>query len=476
MKIYKLNLVLILLTISLQGFSQLIFNSGFEPNSTHINPLDPNYSDIIGVDSSCPAPNDWVGDLDQNPDIGSFRIQYSGGDVSERFVDLVQDPTDSTNTVMRYWLKHANDPIGNSGLYKGRIQAMLSGCTNLHNFSQSVRLYLSEDWKIIKNTNDFTMNWMTIMEFWNDGYWIGSPFPFRASLGIIKDDSTGTDLTFKVHFDTMQVSIHKWETMYIEKDTSFSIPTEKWMTLEYYYEEGDENTGRFIFTVTPEGEPRQIIFNITTYTRHPLDTTPNGLHALSPMKMYTHTRNIDTVRSNGGVLQMYWDDFKFWKDTNILCENLIDVTTTINSGTITANQAGATYQWIDCNSGLSIAGAIDSNYTATANGDYAVIITMNNCSDTSDCVTIASVGIDENVFGTDIFLYPNPTTDLITVELGELKGAQITVIDLLGRVVYSDTKSTSQTLAISMNNFAKGTYLLNITKENNRRVFYVMKQ
>ncbi len=323
----KLILVFIAFSIFEVHSQELVFNSGFEPGTVITDPLDANYSDLIGVDSSYSSPNDWVGDLDQHPDIGGFRYQYSGGDTSKRFIKLVPDPTDSSNTVMQFWMKHANDPIGNTGLFKGRIQASLYGCTNLHNFSQSVRMYLSDDWNILKNTDDFTMNWMTILEFWNDGGWTNSPFPFRASLGIIKNDSSGTDLTFKVHFDTLQVSINKWIKMYTEIDSSFSIPTEKWMTLEYYYEEGDENNGKFIFAVRPDGEPKQVIFDITYHTRHPLDMNPNGLHALNPMKMYTHSRNIDTVRNNGGVLQMYWDDFKFWKDTNIvekaLCGELI---------------------------------------------------------------------------------------------------------------------------------------------------------
>lgn len=521
----KLILVFIAFSIFKLHSQELVFNSGFELGTVITDPLDANYSDLIGVDSSYSSPNDWVGDLDQHPNIGGFRYQYSGGDTSKRFIKLVPDPTNPSNTVMQFWMKHANDPIGNTGLFKGRIQAALYGCTTLHNFSQSVRMYLSDDWNILKNTDNFTMNWMTILEFWNDGGWTNSPFPFRAALGIIKEDSSGTDLTFKVHFDTLQVSINKWVKMYTEVDSSFSIPTEKWMTLEYYYEEGDENNGKFIFAVTPDGEPKQVIFDITYYTRHPLDMNPNGLHALNPMKMYTHSRNIDTIRNNGGILQMYWDDFKFWKDTNILCENLVydvqnacnsytwidgntynssnnsatytltnaegcdsvvtlnltitgvDTTTTTNDITITANQNGALYQWIECDNGNTpITGETGQSFTATTNGDYSVLVSLNGCSVASSCVTISTVSKNENSFGAEINLFPNPTTDLITLKLGELTDVQVTITDLSGEIVYTKKHVNNQNLNVFMKNFANGTYLLEVLKGKDRRVFNVIKQ
>ncbi len=36
------------------------------------------------------------------------------------------------------------------------------------------------------------------------------------------------------------------------------------------------------------------------------------------MKLYTSDEVIDLVRDSGGVLQMYWDDFELWKDTNLV--------------------------------------------------------------------------------------------------------------------------------------------------------------
>jgi hypothetical protein len=96
--------------------------------------------------------------------------------------------------------------------------------------------------------------------------------------------------------------------------------------------------------------------------------------------------------------------------TNLTVNPAIDVTTTLNSITITANQGAATYQWIDCNNGNQpIAGATGQSFTATANGNYAVIITQNACSDTSVCVLILSVGTNSLSLIQAVNIYPNPS-------------------------------------------------------------------
>jgi hypothetical protein len=69
----------------------------------------------------------------------------------------------------------------------------------------------------------------------------------------------------------------------------------------------------------------------------------------------------------------------------------IDTATTFNGSTITANANGASYQWVDCNNGNTpISGATNQSYTPMMNGDYAVIVSQNGCSATSNCVTITN--------------------------------------------------------------------------------------
>ena len=92
-----------------------------------------------------------------------------------------------------------------------------------------------------------------------------------------------------------------------------------------------------------------------------------------------------------------------------LTVDAIDNTVTATATTLTANQAGAVYQWIDCGASNSpLSGAVDQSYTATAvTGNYAVIITVANCVDTSDCALVDLTTTEEHETGV-ISIYPNP--------------------------------------------------------------------
>jgi hypothetical protein len=62
------------------------------------------------------------------------------------------------------------------------------------------------------------------------------------------------------------------------------------------------------------------------------------------------------------------------------------------------------YQWIDCFIQENIIGATQQIFTPNAIANYAVIITLNICSDLSDCVVVTD--INSEVL-TNVFIYPN---------------------------------------------------------------------
>jgi hypothetical protein len=77
------------------------------------------------------------------------------------------------------------------------------------------------------------------------------------------------------------------------------------------------------------------------------------------------------------------------------------------NGQITSLQSNALYQWLLCPSLTLIPGATASQYTPPINGQYAVIVTLaNGCSDTSDCIIIDQLSIDESQI--DFSIFPNP--------------------------------------------------------------------
>ncbi len=304
--------ILLLFLSSISAFCQtpeLIFHSGFEPN---VNDTTNGVSaDIIGADNSLSSPNDWIFDLEAHPNIGKFNIQYQGGNDTMRFAKIIQDPTDSSNKVLQYWLKYPN--VAGT---KGRVQANLYGNTNLFEISQKVRLYLPADWNIIKNANA-KIEWLTIMEFWNNLPFTDTIHPFRITLGIHKKDALSQKLSFNLKAQTMP-NPPPWPIVWEESDTIFSVPVERWLTLEFYFKEGDSTNGRFIMAVTPDGGKREVIFNVTNFTHHPNDNFPDGLVKYNPMKLYTSDALLNYIRTKGGVLQVYWDDFELWKNIDLV--------------------------------------------------------------------------------------------------------------------------------------------------------------
>jgi gliding motility-associated-like protein len=72
----------------------------------------------------------------------------------------------------------------------------------------------------------------------------------------------------------------------------------------------------------------------------------------------------------------------------------IDTNISINNFTVTVAQLNASYQWINCTTGNAIAGANNQSFTATENGNYAVMITLNECCHaTSNCIAIKNIGV-----------------------------------------------------------------------------------
>jgi hypothetical protein len=288
----------------------LIFQSGFEPDSKVIR--SGSEADITGIDHSLADHNDWVSDLDNHPDIGNFNLQYQGGDSTMRFAKIIAEPGNPSNHVLHFWLNQPN--VEGS---KGRIQANLYGNKGLKEFYQSERIFLPADFNMVRTFPD-KINWLTIAEFWNNITWSQTvPYGFRITLGIGKPVTTESDLYFILDGQDCQLfadGSQKYTTLWSETNQKVKIPIGKWFTLEYYFKEGDANNGRFYMTIQPDGGNREVIFDLTKITHNTKDPNPDGVTDFNPIKLYTSKSLIDYMRSQGKTLQIYWDDFKLWKD------------------------------------------------------------------------------------------------------------------------------------------------------------------
>ncbi len=158
--------------------------------------------------------------------------------------------------------------------------------------------------------------------------------------------------------------------------------------------------------------------------------------------------------------------------------NTVDASTSTNTNTITANATGATFQWLDCdNSNAVIAGETNQSYTTTANGNYAVEVTQNGCTDTSSCVNMTGVGLEE-YNKTIAAIYPNPTSGEFTINLknASASGVGFTLTTLEGKVIKREQKAGNITMIIDLSEQPKGIYLLKIKDAQSVNVYKVIRQ
>jgi PKD repeat protein len=108
------------------------------------------------------------------------------------------------------------------------------------------------------------------------------------------------------------------------------------------------------------------------------------------------------------------------------------------NGQITSLQTNALYQWLLCPSLTIIPGATSVNFTPPINGDYAVIVTLaNGCSDTSQCVSVGDLSVDENI-NQEVKVYPNPSDGSVCFVL-PISETVVRVIDQHGRFLFMDS-------------------------------------
>lgn len=153
-----------------------------------------------------------------------------------------------------------------------------------------------------------------------------------------------------------------------------------------------------------------------------------------------------------------------------LVVNSVDLTTTISATgvTLTANASDAIYQWINCEDNQPILGETNQTFTAISNGNYAVVVTQMECTDTSTCTLINAVGIKEIENEVNYEVFPNPSYGTFMVRgLNPLSKTNISVVNIAtGQFVFTKTSIGQKTCLIERN-FPSGIYSVIVNNENN---------
>ncbi len=141
-------------------------------------------------------------------------------------------------------------------------------------------------------------------------------------------------------------------------------------------------------------------------------------------------------------------------------------TVSISETLLTADQAGITYQWIDCANNTEIIGATAQNFVVQQNGSYAVILDNGMCTDTSACAVIADLGLQETESDRIVRVFPNPTTGVLTLSsIQQLKSIEI--INLEGKQLLQ-IDPDSKTIDISI--LSRGIYIMRILTKDEELV------
>ncbi|HEX5112921.1 MAG TPA: T9SS type A sorting domain-containing protein [Saprospiraceae bacterium] len=135
--------------------------------------------------------------------------------------------------------------------------------------------------------------------------------------------------------------------------------------------------------------------------------------------------------------------------------------------TLTAEASNADYQWVDCNNGFQpIPGATEQSFTPTVNGSYAVIVSENDCSDTSACYFVGIIATKDIDDPGALHIYPNPAKDNVEVRLKDgFNAEELTIIDVHGREVYRQQCEGQYELSIHLN-IVSGTYIVKMKSDD----------
>lgn len=131
-------------------------------------------------------------------------------------------------------------------------------------------------------------------------------------------------------------------------------------------------------------------------------------------------------------------------------------------------------RWIDCNTGSVLAGETSQAFTPTVTGDYAVIVTENTCTDTSECFNV-DFTVLEDLSMSEFNVYPNPVSDVLTMDFNSAVNGEIKIYDvtmkLIDAIQVSETSSVEYTM-----NVPSGVYRIQFISDDTRTIRRVVKK
>lgn len=170
------------------------------------------------------------------------------------------------------------------------------------------------------------------------------------------------------------------------------------------------------------------------------------------------------------------------------CDSIVTTTTTFGSsintaidyidGNLVSQEIAASYQWLDCDQNYTmIIGETGQQFTPQSNGSYAVAISAQSCIDTSACLSVTNVSINDLGKELVVLVYPNPVKDVLTIALSvDIENYAIHLQDVLGRTVLQNVGLSGKLQTISLTHVAVGTYFLELSVDGQREMIEIVKK
>lgn len=163
--------------------------------------------------------------------------------------------------------------------------------------------------------------------------------------------------------------------------------------------------------------------------------------------------------------------------TTLTVADSINANVSQTTNVLTAVPAGLSYQWVNCDSNfLLLPGDTNQVFTAINNGDYAVIIRDEACIDTSSCIQVMGLSLDDLHLQKELVIYPNPTHDEVIIQLDRrIPLSEFHVFNVIGEDVTSHivSKNVSELeVQMNFNQVASGVYFIRTKSTINKITKY----
>ncbi len=155
----------------------------------------------------------------------------------------------------------------------------------------------------------------------------------------------------------------------------------------------------------------------------------------------------------------------------------INKTVKISGDTLKCVDTKCTYQWIKCDSGKSIIpGATQASFNPTSTGSYAVILSKNGCTDTSNCNVVTGIKTESPQMLPALSIFPNPGKDKFKLVLNRNDVyTNFEISDLTGRVIINQKLNASYEMEFELNAPA-GIYFLTCKSPFQSQTIKIIKQ